>query len=224
MAEQILPQAPGKHAPGDLGRRLVRRRAELGLTLGEAAARAGVAPGYLRYLEERPGAAPGTGVLLRLAEALETTVADLTGGHADLPPGTGMALPHPVFTVLTEPECRALLATHGIGRVALSLAYGPVVVPVNYGVVDGAIVYRTAPGATPARAAGRRVAFEVDRVDDAFSGGWSVLVRGDALHVTDPATLRRLTGLPYPSPWAGGPRELWIRIEPLKITGRRVTA
>ncbi|WP_432139463.1 MULTISPECIES: helix-turn-helix domain-containing protein [unclassified Streptomyces] len=224
MVEQVVPDAPGKHAPGDLGRRLGARRAQLGLTLGEAAARAGVAPGYLRYLEERPGAAPGTGVLLRLAEALETTMGELTGGNAEMPPGPGEAAPHPGFTVLTEPQCRALLGTHGVGRVALVLEHGPVVVPVNYAVVEGQVLYRTAPGTVASRVGGRRVAFEVDRIDNAFSRGWSVLVRGDARHVTDPETVGRLAALAYPSPWAGGLRELWVRIQPTKITGRRVVA
>ncbi|MGX1246953.1 hypothetical protein RKD46_008057 [Streptomyces pseudovenezuelae] len=42
--------------PGDLGRRLLHRRGELGLTRREVADRAGMAPGYLRYLEESPAA------------------------------------------------------------------------------------------------------------------------------------------------------------------------
>ncbi|MGW6738130.1 pyridoxamine 5'-phosphate oxidase family protein [Streptomyces sp. NPDC055013] len=39
---------------------------------------------------------------------------------------------------------RSLLGPHGVGRIALSTASGPVVVPVNYSVVDGAIVFRAA--------------------------------------------------------------------------------
>jgi hypothetical protein len=35
---------------GDLGRRIARRRTELGLTRRETAQRAGMAPSYLRYL------------------------------------------------------------------------------------------------------------------------------------------------------------------------------
>jgi len=239
MAERITPNAVEKAVEkavpnavpnavegtpvGDLGRRLALRRAQVGLTVREAATRAGVAPSYLRYLEEHPGAAPGTGVLLRLAGVLGTTVTELTGGNADLPPGVGRAARRPVFTGLDPRECRALLAKHGVGRLAVSTDEGPVVLPVNYGVVDDAIVFRTEPGSTPARASGHQVAFEVDRIDDAFSQGWSVLVRGRAQTVSDPDAARRLTERAFSEPWAGGHRDTWVRIDPLGITGRRIT-
>ncbi|MFE6287069.1 helix-turn-helix domain-containing protein [Streptomyces sp. NPDC057877] len=208
---------------GDLGRRLARRRAEVGLSRTQAALRAGVAPSYLRYLEERPGAAPDAGVLLRLAGALETTLSELTGGAAELPPGLGQASPRAEFTELTERECRELLSTHGVGRVAVNTWEGPAVVPVNYAVVDGAIVYRTAPGSTPSLAVGRRIAFQTDHIDEVFSRGWSVLVRGDAAAVADLAVARLLDERAYSLPWAGRGRELWVRIEPRLITGRRIT-
>jgi nitroimidazol reductase NimA-like FMN-containing flavoprotein (pyridoxamine 5'-phosphate oxidase superfamily) len=224
MAEKAPFQAAEAHATGDLGRRLVARRGELGLSREQTADQAGIAPGYLRYLEEHPGAAPGPGVLLRLAEALETTVRDLTGGDAELPPGPGRAARDPDFVELSVPECRALLDSHGVGRLAVPTASGPVVVPVNYSVVDDAIVFRTAPGSTPSQASGQRVAFEVDRIDDAFSSGWSVLVQGYARIVNDPAETGRLAGLAHSTPWAGGRRDQWVRVDPLVVTGRRVTA
>jgi nitroimidazol reductase NimA-like FMN-containing flavoprotein (pyridoxamine 5'-phosphate oxidase superfamily) len=223
MAEQVLPNTLEGSPVGDLGRRLALRRTQLGLTLKETATRAGVAPSYLRYLEEHPGAAPGTGVLLRLAGVLGTTVTELTGGNADLPPGLGRAARRPVFRELDPQECQTLLATHGVGRLAVSTDDGPLVLPINYSVVDGAIVFRTEPDSTPARASGHRVAFEVDRIDDAFSRGWSVLVRGDAQTVSDPEAARRLTERAYSEPWAGGHRDLWMRIDPHGITGRRIT-
>ncbi|MFF9219097.1 helix-turn-helix domain-containing protein [Streptomyces viridosporus] len=223
MAERALPNAVEGTPVGDLGRRLARRRTELGLTCGEVAARAGLAPSYLRHLEEHPGAAPGTGVLLRLAGVLGTTLNRLTGGDADLPPGPGRAARRAEFTELDAEECRALLGTQGVGRIAVSTDEGPVIVPVNYSVVDDAVVFRTAPDTTPARASGRRVAFETDRIDDALSQGWSVLVRGDARAVTDPDEVRRLGERAFSEPWAGGRRELWVRIESAEVTGRRIT-
>ncbi|MGW3095302.1 helix-turn-helix domain-containing protein [Streptomyces sp. NPDC001102] len=210
-------------APGDLGRRLARRREDLGLTREETAARAGMALGYLQYLEERPTAAPGTSTLLRLAGALRTTLTELTGGEVEVPPGPARAARHAELIELTPQQCRALLATHGVGRIAVPTAEGPLVVPVNYSVVDGAIVFRTAPGTLPAQAAGCRVAFEVDRIDDVFSQGWSVLVRGLARTVTDPGAVRRLTEQARGEPWAGGRRDTWVRIEPLALSGRRIT-
>ncbi|MFM9609309.1 helix-turn-helix domain-containing protein [Streptomyces niveiscabiei] len=211
------PQA----SPGDLGRRIARRRADLGLSRQDIAVRTGMAPGYLRYLEERAGAVPGSGVLRRLADALDTTVVALTGGAAERPVGLSRAR-RTHLVELTPAECRALLATHGVGRLAVPTLEGPLVVPVNYGVVAGAVVYRTAPGTVLARADGCRVALEADRIDEAFSRGWSVVVRGYARQVTDPAEALRLTRTAYSEPWAGGPRGLWLRIEPLALTGRRI--
>ena len=94
--------------------------------------------------------------------------------------------------------------------------------PVNYSVVDDTIVFRTAPGATPSLAAGCAVAFEVDRIDDAFSQGWSVLVRGHARPVTDLGEERRLAEQAYSAPWTGGRRDVWVRIAPYAVTGRRI--
>ncbi|MHB9864230.1 helix-turn-helix domain-containing protein [Streptomyces sp. YIM S03343] len=209
-------------ALGDLGRRLVQRRAQLGLTRRETAARAGMAPGYLQYLEEHPAAAPGISTLLRLAEVLHTTVTELTGGETHMPPGPGRAARHPEFTELSVQECRTLLGTHGVGRIAVPTAEGPLIVPVNYTVIDGGIVFSTAPGTVPAQADGCRVAFEIDRIDDVFSQGWSVLVRGLARAVTDPDEVHRLIDRAYSEPWAGGRRSMWVRVEPLRITGRRI--
>lgn len=223
MAEPEQARATQERPSGDLGRRLAARRAQLGLTREETAIRAGMDPGYLRHLEEHAVAAPGQGALLRLAGVLETTLAGLTGGDVDLPPGAGPAGRTPEFTELSRTECGDLLSTHGVGRLAVSTAQGPVIVPVNYSVVDGTIVFRTARGATPALGVGSRVALEIDRIDDAFSQGWSVLVRGNARMVTDPGEAERLARRAYSTPWAGGRRDVWVRVEPFAVTGRRIT-
>ncbi|MGW1619295.1 helix-turn-helix domain-containing protein [Streptomyces sp. NPDC002172] len=223
MAEQVRPHTAEGPALGDLGRRVAARRKELGLTREQTAERSGIAAGYLRYLEEHPEAAPGTGALLRLAGVLHTTISHLTGGDLDTPPGPGRAGYRPEFTELSPTECRALLGSHGVGRLGVDAASGPVILPVNYSVVDGAIVFRTADETTPSLAPGRQVAFEVDRIDDAFGEGWSVLVRGPASRVTEAEEVRRLTVSAHSTPWAGGDRDLWVRIEPRSVTGRRIT-
>ncbi|MCX4913150.1 MULTISPECIES: helix-turn-helix domain-containing protein [unclassified Streptomyces] len=210
-------------APGDIGRRIAARREELGLTRGEAADRAGTAAGYLHYLEETATAMPGTSVLIRLADALETTVAALQGGEADLPPGLGQAASRAELIELDIEECRTRLSTHGVGRLAAHTPQGLSVLPVNYSVIDGTVAFRTAPGAAPAATVGDQVAFEVDQVDEALSQGWSVLVRGRARAVTDPVVARRLDALAYSRPWVGGDvRDLWVRIDEEEITGRRI--
>ncbi|TQK49948.1 hypothetical protein FBY35_0239 [Streptomyces sp. SLBN-118] len=210
------------HGPSDIGRRIALERARLGLTRTETARRAKMAPQYLAYLEER-SADPSLASLIRLADALGTTAAALRGGGIDLPPGRGQALLHPRLRDLEGDECRALLSTHGVGRVAFSTPDGPAVIPVNYEVVDDAIVFRTAPGSAPAAAMGTDVAFEVDHVDEAMSQGWSVLAVGPARAVKEPDAVRRLADLAHTEPWAGGKRELWISIEPKRLTGRAIS-
>ncbi|WP_328835181.1 DUF1918 domain-containing protein [Streptomyces europaeiscabiei] len=219
-AEAMPPRAPG---PGDIGRRVALERRRQNLSREETARRAGMASGYLEYLEEQP-ADPSVATLIRLADTLGTTVTILRGGGMDLPPGQGRALLHPRLRDLGPEECRTLLSTHGIGRIAVSASDGrPAVVPVNYDVIDDAIVFRTAPDLTPAAAVGSEVAFEVDHMDEAVSQGWSVLAVGPADVVTDPDTVRRLTEHAHTTPWPGGERTMWVSIRPAHLTGRRIT-
>ncbi|QHC23042.1 helix-turn-helix domain-containing protein [Streptomyces sp. GS7] len=219
-------QAPGSGAapgrPGsDLGRRAALRRQQLGLTREEVATRAAASPGYVQYVEEHT-AEPDIGFLLRLAHALDTTVADLTGGTADLPEGLGKAAAHPEVLVLGPAECRELLSTHGIGRVAVTIGDTPAVFPVNYTVVDDVIAYRTHADSGPATAAGHEAALEVDHIDDAFSQGWSVLAVGPAEVVTGFYESRRFEEQAYSAPWVGGGRYQWIAIRPTRLSGRRI--
>lgn len=225
MSQQIPPNTlspAADSAQGDIGRRIARRREEMGLTREETAARAGTAPGYIKYIEDQPTATPGIGVLIRLADVLGTSVTALRGGGADPPPGAGRAARHPELLVLDTEECRARLSTHGVGRLAVDTPSGPYIGPLNYSVVDGAVVCRTAPGSIPAAADGARVAFEVDHIDEALSRGWSVLVRGRARTVTDPAAVRRLEELAYSAPWVGGEGLVWLSIDTADISGRRI--
>jgi hypothetical protein len=68
---------------------------------------------------------------------------------------------------------------------------------------------------------GGRVAFEVDGVEEATRTGWSVLVRGEAVEVTDPAGLARVRKLAL-YPWAPGAKARYVRILPTVLTGRRI--
>lgn len=214
---------PAGGNPGDIGRRVADERRKRGLSREETAGRARMSPSCLAYLEEQP-ADPTSATLIRLADALGTSVAALRGGGIDLPPGQGRALLHPLLQDLSPEECRTLLSTHGVGRVAVSTADGrPAVVPVNYECVDDVIVFRTAPDSVPAAAAETEVAFEVDHVDEALSQGWSVLAVGPARVVTGPEAVRGLARRAHTTPWAGGEREMWVSIEPTVLTGRRIT-
>ena len=207
--------------PGDLARRVAHRRRELGLSREEVARRAGMAAGYLDYLEHSPGVAIPRGSLIRLADALETTVKALRGGRVDRPPGPGRAGPHPRLDVLTRDECEAHLAGGGVGRLVFITAGVPVALPVNFRYFDGDIVFRTRADGALAAAAGTIVSFEVDRIDEAMSEGWSVLVSGHAHLVDDPDELEQIAALGI-EPWPGGHRETVIRIETAELSGRSI--
>jgi uncharacterized protein len=125
---------------------------------------------------------------------------------------------------LSRSECFELLATERLGRVAFVDDRGPVVFPVNFVLDRHMVVFRTDDGAKLDIAIrGGRVAFEVDRTDDADHTGWSVLVRGEAIEVTDADELARLRELPL-HPWAPGPRTRYVRILPVTLSGRRIAA
>ncbi|MFE0700639.1 helix-turn-helix domain-containing protein [Streptomyces sp. NPDC058872] len=219
--DRRTPHPP--HAASDLGRRVAARRTQLGLTWDEVAARAGSTPGYIAYVEERLPT-PGIEFLVRLANALETTVQDLTGYTADLAPGGATAGYRARVEEMGEAECWALLDDHGVGRVAVEGKDGLALFPVNYQVVDGEIAFMTAADSSLARAStsGAEVAFEEDHLDEAFSQGWSVLVVGPARTVSDEDAARRVKDAVHSTPWAGEGRDTVVTLSPRRVTGRRI--
>jgi transcriptional regulator with XRE-family HTH domain len=213
-----------EHHSGDLGRRIAEQRGRAGLSREEAASRAGMAPGYLAYLETSPAPNPAQGDLARLAAALGTTAAVLGGAGLGLPPGQRRAAPGPVLETLTPAECRAYLAGGGIGRFLFLASRGPVAIPVNYRILDGDIVFRTGSAAIIAAcAAGQLVSFDVDHVDDVLSEGWSVLASGTASAMTAGPELAQAGALGI-TPWADGDYDTCIRLATAQITGRRIRA
>ncbi|MEU8203965.1 pyridoxamine 5'-phosphate oxidase family protein [Streptosporangium sp. NPDC049046] len=154
-------------APGDLARRIARRREDLGLT----------------------------------RDRLET---------------------------LDRDECLRLITPGGVGRIAFEEIGGPVILPVDYALHGSSVIFRTAFGGplddalrTGAQGVESKVAFEVDRIDDAGREGWSVLVRGGIHHVSSEEDRAALAALGV-RPWTGGEREPYVRIAATEVTGRRI--
>src|SRR5215468_5211181 len=203
---------PSPPDPGDLSRRIAQRRTELRLSQAQAAARAGLSLRYLEYLERYP-ARPSPAALRQLAAALQTTSAALLGGGANVPPGHGIRPADlRVTSKLGSAECRRLITPGGVGRIAFSTLDGPTIIPVNFAVLADTIVIRTAEGTVIDGHADGPVALEVDHIDEALCQGWSVLVRGPAHRVAHPVELRRLQEDAAVWPWAGGEREIYVRI------------
>src|SRR3954470_15372233 len=87
---------------------------------------------------------------------------------------------------LGEDECLRLLAAKSVGRVGFVGNTGPVILPVNFVLDAGTVLFRTAAYNTAASALrDAQAAFEVDEIDDHAHAGWSVLVQGTASYVDD---------------------------------------
>jgi len=124
--------------------------------------------------------------------------------------------------VLSEQQCRELLASQDLGRIAFSIDDQPEIFPVNYAADGTVVVFRTASDNRLQQAVLRRVAFEVDGWDSNTTVAWSVVVKGVAEDVTtgiDPfsAALRERQVFPL----APGLREHWIAVYPSEVSGRR---
>jgi nitroimidazol reductase NimA-like FMN-containing flavoprotein (pyridoxamine 5'-phosphate oxidase superfamily) len=97
---------------------------------------------------------------------------------------------------LSLAECEHLLDAGRVARVALSTPTGPYIVPVDYVMVDGAIVLATKPSSLlSTHGAGSIVALEIDQFDVERRHGWSVVARGRADVLTSTAIRVRWTEL-----------------------------
>lgn len=124
--------------------------------------------------------------------------------------------------VLPREECLRLLGTAVLGRVAVSTAALPTILPVNFHCDGRRIHIRTGRG-TKLDVATRNavVAFEVDDVEPTVQTGWSVVVTGVAREVTDPDELAEVSRYPLMC-WASGEDHRNIAISTDVVSGRRI--
>jgi nitroimidazol reductase NimA-like FMN-containing flavoprotein (pyridoxamine 5'-phosphate oxidase superfamily) len=141
-----------------------------------------------------------------------------TAPAANATSGTGTAW----FEYLSAERCRALLAATSVGRIGVLVDSAPEIYPVNFAVDGDAIVFRTNPG-NKLRGLDRSpsVCFQIDGYDVDERAGWSVLVKGRAVLVADPADIDRLERLDLDL-WTPGDKHDWIQILPAEVTGRRL--
>jgi nitroimidazol reductase NimA-like FMN-containing flavoprotein (pyridoxamine 5'-phosphate oxidase superfamily) len=132
-----------------------------------------------------------------------------------------------VIEELDEAESLRLISAGGIGRIAYQSRFGPAVLPVNYKWHGGAVVFRTTRHSaldedlqTGIAGGDYLVAFEVDAIDEIGRQGWSVLIQGPAHHVSEAE--RESAERAGVEPWPTGERELFMRIVPNRVTGRRI--
>ena len=130
----------------------------------------------------------------------------------------------PYLRELDDEECIALLRSHNLGRIAFCRLNLPVVLPINFRLVELTnhrwIVIRTRPGNIIDRTP-MPVAFEIDGADPHRRVGWSVLVRGH-LAPLDPDIAIELGQSMDPDPWIAIDRDRWLVIDIALVTGREL--
>lgn len=137
-----------------------------------------------------------------------------------------MAVDDTGLEILMPDECLRLLAGHApnVGRVGLIHDGRPLVLPVNYAMLDDAVVFRTDRGAklTAAEQAAA-VVFEVDEIDSSWEEGWSVVVHGYAELLQSDEQGRPLKDLGLCS-WVPADRAHHVRVVAERVTGRSIEA
>jgi nitroimidazol reductase NimA-like FMN-containing flavoprotein (pyridoxamine 5'-phosphate oxidase superfamily) len=107
-----------------------------------------------------------------------------------------------------------------IARVVWVAGGRPGVLPVNFTVADGAVWFQTnAESPLGRHCEGQRILVEVDHAEPSTHAGWSVIVAGPAefVDVDDAAELLERLRV-----WPKGPRNVFVRVEPEEVTGRRL--
>lgn len=124
-----------------------------------------------------------------------------------------------VVQVLTDDECRELLAGETLGRLATTAGGQVDIVPINYYSDGRSILIRTAPGTKLLELTVHdQVAFEVDDHSDVEA--WSVVVHGRARELESQTEIAAADRTPL-RPWIPTLKYRYVRIEPERLTGRR---
>jgi len=128
----------------------------------------------------------------------------------------------PQLQSLAREECLELLGRADVGRIGYVVDGTAIILPINYTMLGGDIVFCTAKGAKLSWLSNHsHVAFEVDEGRPADREGWSVLCHGTAHEVTDATELDSLRSGPMPS-WVNSSMDHWVRITIQDVSGRAV--
>lgn len=120
---------------------------------------------------------------------------------------------------LSTSECTQLLRSGGVGLLALSGVAEPVLRPVNYVLVQDALIIRTGQGQIfEAASALEPAAFAISQVDRLEHAGWSVIATGKL-------ALRTITeefeNLPL-RPWVRAEKNHFVELSLERVSGRRI--
>lgn len=119
-------------------------------------------------------------------------------------------------------ECRTLLGSMTLGRLAYTEGALPAVRPVSFVLHGDEVLIPTGAGSKVAAASrGAVVAFEVDEIDAERHTGWNVTVVGPSRVITDPLEIDALDALGIRA-WVGSDEPCYIAVGIARISGRRV--
>lgn len=124
---------------------------------------------------------------------------------------------------LTKEECLTALASVPVGRVAISSAALPSIVPVNFKLIGDSVYFGAMSGSLIAAATQSAVvAFQADSYDPVLKSGWTVMGVGNAVWVIEESEFESVKD-ELPEPWALGhvPDEI-VRIDLIRLTGHKV--
>lgn len=123
------------------------------------------------------------------------------------------------IAALTDDESWELLEAQHFGRLAMSVAGVPDIVPINYVAHDRCLYFRTGEGTKLLGVTiNAEVAFEVDEVTQ--SEARSVIVHGAARELTHRDEIEFAEALPLRT-WVDSRKAHFVEIRPAQVTGRR---
>ena len=129
----------------------------------------------------------------------------------------------PVVEELGREDCLELLRDEALGHVALTARALPVVLPVNFAVLNGDIVWRSAQGTKLNDACSDFVvAFEADHYEPDHKQGWTVMVQGLAHVMPALDELEQARELSLKSWTLEGAADRYVCLVPDLMTGTRL--
>jgi nitroimidazol reductase NimA-like FMN-containing flavoprotein (pyridoxamine 5'-phosphate oxidase superfamily) len=125
---------------------------------------------------------------------------------------------------LRPDECRDLLTTTTVARIAFVDADGLQLIPLNFAVIEGEIYFRTSPASVLETLAdgNDEVVLGVDYHSESYREAWNVTVKGSTTRVTDPDLHHQVMSWSRLRPWAGGERAVVVHLTQRDVQGRRV--
>jgi uncharacterized protein len=126
--------------------------------------------------------------------------------------------------VLDGAECRRLLSTASIGRIAFTDGAMPAIQPASFAVRGDDVLIPTGLGSKMAAGSrGAVLAFEVDDYDLIVRTGWNVTVIGPSRLISDRDQVTALDALGV-MPWAPTTTHCYIALHMALVRGRRISS